>query len=479
MYETAGTLPTETIPDGTSLLCFGPPMSGKEELLIRFLTAGLERDEGVVVVSTDVGAADLFARYPELDDDAVQVIDCAGESEPSRKERVRTVSSPADLTGVGIELSEAVAALHAAGHDRVRVGVDSISTLGVYSEQKRLLRFLHALTNRVDAANAVGMFLAHGGTFSDERLEVLLPLFDGRVDVRTADDGTTELRVRGIPDASDEWVRYEAAAGLAATGTTARADELTVSPDVPASLASLLESVSEQRLTLTLCNAEDENVRADLAEAFERLNTDVVTASLDAPAPADFAVLHRDGDFLAAEPIRTVHEAVTLSGDEEDLFETVRLSSVFAEANRVTFGIDSARRVELGRISRLFELAAWRTGTGSLHAGFQRFSRLEREPETAEIYRALVDAGVDVHIYGRGDVTVDLGDVTVHEETAEEIGNHWFVVYDGGGDPDEMGAVLAREEHDGTFRGFWTYQPELAAGLLEYLRERYGQARMV
>jgi len=132
--------------------------------------------------------------------------------------------------------------------------------------------------------------------------------------------------------------------------------------------------------------------------------------------------------------------------------------------------IDSDRTAPMVRVSRLIEQRANARRTGTVHAGFQQLSRLDDEGHTLESYRRLVDSGVDVHLYGLDDGHPDLEGATIHADPdGSTVGEYWFVVDDGGPDPADGGALLCRERDPGQFRGFWTFQSDHVADILNRL----------
>lgn len=67
--------------------------------------------------------------------------------------RMTAVSSPSDLTGLGLAVEKTLAAWNVDEHRTVAC-IDSLTTLLQYVETKRLFRFLHTLLARFRAVNA-------------------------------------------------------------------------------------------------------------------------------------------------------------------------------------------------------------------------------------------------------------------------------------------------------------------------------------
>lgn len=94
--------------------------------------------------------------------------------------------------------------------------------------------------------------------------------------------------------------------------------------------------------------------------------------------------------------------------------------------------------------------------------------------EQRSIYADLARRGVEVHAYGRPDTEPpDLSDGRIHTIEADEIGTHWFVVFDGDGDDAQKTALIAEQTGDDDFFGAWTYDPGIVDRLLEHLERTY------
>ncbi|MFB6218141.1 MAG: RAD55 family ATPase [Halobacteriaceae archaeon] len=214
MYELGGSFGSVAVEPGTNLLVTGPPMTGKRTLAYEALATGSRQDEGAVIVTTKDDAESVIDEYERRDipeDSLVGVIDCVtrqqGMSGVQDEEFVRYASSPVDLTGIGIELSELLRAFYQE-HDvrRNRILLYSISTLLMYSDLQTVFRFLHVFTGRIQSADALGLFIIDSTTHDEQELSTLKQLFDGVIEVEEADDGTRRHRLAGIDDIDAEWV---------------------------------------------------------------------------------------------------------------------------------------------------------------------------------------------------------------------------------------------------------------------------------
>jgi KaiC/GvpD/RAD55 family RecA-like ATPase len=206
-------MPIEPVPPGTNLLVAGPPFAGTKAVALRMLAAGELADEGLVLVATDDTGASILEEYTEIggtfDRARMAVIDCDATATDSEDENIRPVRSPGDLTGIGIEFSSLYEGLYAEGIERVRIGLFSISTLLVYADELQpVYRFLHTITGRVRSAEGLATCVIDPAAQDEQTISSVAQTFDGRVDVRQTDDGSHQLRVRGLPDQPDGWQAF-------------------------------------------------------------------------------------------------------------------------------------------------------------------------------------------------------------------------------------------------------------------------------
>ncbi|WP_424017756.1 DUF7504 family protein [Halorientalis pallida] len=203
-------LPIESVRPGTNLLVAGPPFAGTKAVALRMLAAGELADEGLVLVAADDTAETMLEDYTAVggtfDRGRMAVIECGSPGGDSDDENVRTVRSPSDLTGIGIEFSSLYEGLYTEGVERVRIGLFSISTLLMYADELQpVYRFLHTITGRVRSAEGLATCVIDPTAQDEQTISSVEQTFDGRVDVRQTDDGDHQLRVRGLPDQPDGW----------------------------------------------------------------------------------------------------------------------------------------------------------------------------------------------------------------------------------------------------------------------------------
>ncbi|WP_132058596.1 DICT sensory domain-containing protein [Halorussus amylolyticus] len=233
-------------------------------------------------------------------------------------------------------------------------------------------------------------------------------------------------------------------------------------------LASIIDDVTGSARTLTVYNHRNPDALDAIERHFSVQNVEVEQA--DVPdAPHSFAVLHDDGEFLAASGVEDLRAAVSFETGlvENTDFEALDRPDVLEHVSDTTFSDYGKRRMILA--SREIEERAWRAGGGELRAGFQHLSLLR---DQWDVYAKLADQGVEVHVYGAPDWEPPKTErITVHESDAPEMRDAWFVAFESSDATDC--ALVADEREPNAFEGFWSYDEEIVADVFDYLRTEY------
>jgi len=182
---------------------------------------------------------------------------------------------------------------------------------------------------------------------------------------------------------------------------------------------------------------------AALEELVHGYGANLETADTDGSGPSDLAVLHEDGSVIDACAV----DSLLAQTDFERGFESESQpgGELLAELSSEVRVKPALTITEMVRLSRDFERQALREGSGELHAGFQHLSQIANSAQTVEMYTALADEGVDVFVYGAPDVSLEDVPFTVVEDEDGELERHWFLLYDGDGNPDRKAALVSEE----------------------------------
>ena len=207
------------VAEGTNILVTGNPVSGRRTFVGEAVSEGVGNGEGTVYVTTDDTADEILERYTCGNSaDAFGVVDCVTESQgvgdtELPNDMVKFVGSPSDMTGVGVKVSSLLKEFREErGIEHSRVFVDSVSTLLMYSDLETVFRFLHVFTGRIRSIDGLGVFVVDSAMHDEKEYSTLRQLFDGVVEVETAEDGDGDgvrARVVGLEDEPTEWVAME------------------------------------------------------------------------------------------------------------------------------------------------------------------------------------------------------------------------------------------------------------------------------
>ena len=89
---------------------------------------------------------------------------------------VTTVTGPDDLTGIGIKVSQCLSAW-ATSEKQATMCFDSVTTMLQYVDRTRALRFLDALTSRIEQVDGVAYYHIDPTAHDEETLEAIRKLF--------------------------------------------------------------------------------------------------------------------------------------------------------------------------------------------------------------------------------------------------------------------------------------------------------------
>lgn len=87
---------------------------------------------------------------------------------------------PSDMTGVGVRFTEGLSQVDGPAW----VLVDNLNVFLMYSEEKRVYRFIDSLTGKARNADARGLYCTVRDAVSDETYARFRPLFDVEIDLR-------------------------------------------------------------------------------------------------------------------------------------------------------------------------------------------------------------------------------------------------------------------------------------------------------
>jgi len=213
-YDVGGVVPVEgfdALEPGTSLLVCGPAMVSKQQLVLELLARGVEVGQHAVVVTPDTSAGRLRSSFDRVTGttDRLWIVDCSASGGGSFDDtrQVKQVSSPGDLTGIGIGIAKCTRGIGQEVDDGLRLSLLSVSTLLQYASVDRVFNFLHVLTGRVAAGDYLGIATLDPTTHDRTTVNTVRSQFDGVIELReTGDD--REVRVKGVTDVDHAWTAF-------------------------------------------------------------------------------------------------------------------------------------------------------------------------------------------------------------------------------------------------------------------------------
>lgn len=144
------------------------------------LLEALEHEiDAVVAVSTNLPGSTFVERYDEADPciEDISVIDASGN--PAQSDyRVVDISSPEDLTTMGVKISEVLENYDQ--EEDVCLCFDSVSSVLTMMQTETVFRFLHVVTGRVRSTEDFGMFGIRPEVHDSQELATVEQLFDGK-----------------------------------------------------------------------------------------------------------------------------------------------------------------------------------------------------------------------------------------------------------------------------------------------------------
>ena len=212
---------------GTNILILAPPMSYSEQFAYA-LAKPLE-GEYAITLSTNERASEVveFFKLAGTDKRFIGVIDAITKtSTPGIVDtrRLMFVSSPTDLTGIGIKFSNMIETIFEGEFSDgeaglfpppIRFCVNSVSTLLMYRKLEVLYQFLHVLTAKLKKIEGFGIYILNSESFDDKTLSLVKQLMNYVIEVKV-EQNTSYLRIQGIRGVSSEWQKFSVNKGQVA-----------------------------------------------------------------------------------------------------------------------------------------------------------------------------------------------------------------------------------------------------------------------
>lgn len=205
------------IKKGSNIMFIGPPMSGKETILNYIMYQGAAKNENAVItVTTRESATHILDWFQQkklnLPLSRIGIIDCVTKTLGSAvvdSENIKIASSPVDLTGIGVKISQFFEEFFMKKNiKKIQLHINSLSTILMYSNIQTVFRFLHVFTGRIKVAGAIGIYVIESGMHDEQAIATLKQLFDGMIEIKSEND-KNYIRVIGLSPKPTPWFEYE------------------------------------------------------------------------------------------------------------------------------------------------------------------------------------------------------------------------------------------------------------------------------
>lgn len=186
----------DALSDASNVLLLTPPDPDAAGRCVRRLTP--PTTEAALGVTYTQSPTDWLVRWrteSDVDRGAVVAVgEVGGSDTPQLPEgwRGERVTAPADLSGTGIALTNALADLEPLGP--TAVCFDSVTALLQYAEVQSVFRFLHAVTGRVSNTDAVAHYHLDPAAHDDQTVATVRTLFDAVAQADARGDLTVTTR---------------------------------------------------------------------------------------------------------------------------------------------------------------------------------------------------------------------------------------------------------------------------------------------
>ncbi|MCZ7393882.1 MAG: ATPase domain-containing protein [Candidatus Methanoperedens sp.] len=205
------------IKKGSNIMFIGPPMSGKEAILNYIVYHGATKNENAIItVTTRESATHILDWFKEnklaLPMSRIGIVDCVTKTLGGAavdSENIKIASSPVDLTGIGVKISQFFEEFFMKKNTRkIQLHINSLSTILMYSNIQTVFRFLHVFTGRIKAAGAIGIYVIESGMHDAQAIATLKQLFDGMIEIKSENDKNL-IRIAGLSSKPTPWFEYE------------------------------------------------------------------------------------------------------------------------------------------------------------------------------------------------------------------------------------------------------------------------------
>jgi archaellum biogenesis ATPase FlaH len=205
------------IKKGSNILLIVPSMSKREDILRDIMYYGSSKNEnGIITVTTRESATHVLEWFTRngltLPLSRIGIVDCVTKMNGGNvleNENIKTANSPADLTGIGVRISQFFEEFYLKKNIlQIQLHVDSLSTILMYSNIETIFKFFHVFTCRIKDNGGMGIYLMETGMHGEQTMTILKHLFDGIIEVKSENDRNL-IKVVGFSSKPTPFFEYE------------------------------------------------------------------------------------------------------------------------------------------------------------------------------------------------------------------------------------------------------------------------------
>jgi len=211
-YDLTDVVPIDALAEvsaGSSYLVVASQNDLTENLTVDLLAAGASRGEGALAITTEKSGEAIegsIRRKGAAAAEHVVVVDAqAGtrDIDPAGRASQQCITSPQDLTDIGLCVTNVTRGFHEQGVERARIGLLSLTEIFSYTGTETVFKFCNTATGRIANDDQVGFFTINSEVQDETGLATIRRVFDGTIELRA--EGGREARLV-TPDRETDWV---------------------------------------------------------------------------------------------------------------------------------------------------------------------------------------------------------------------------------------------------------------------------------
>ncbi|MDD1702384.1 MAG: hypothetical protein LUQ31_05335 [Methanoregula sp.] len=204
---------------GTNVLLLAPALSYAEQFayaMIRPCTG-----EYTILLSTNERAAEVVDQFKSSGTDRhfIGVIDAITKSSTpavADTQRLRFVTNPTDLTGIGIKFSHMIESIFEGSFSEgdqglfpppIRFCVNSVSTLLMYRKLEVLYQFLHVMTAKLKKIEGFGIYILNSEAFDERTISLIKQLMTVVIEIKV-ERSDQYFRIMGVRGVDADWHKF-------------------------------------------------------------------------------------------------------------------------------------------------------------------------------------------------------------------------------------------------------------------------------